>query len=161
MSKLKGLLGNRNFILSLALILGLALGQGVQWTKELVLPALAFVMMLSMTGVEGSLFRSPRAWLSPLLVGLTMNYVVQGGLTLILSALLIREEAFRTGFVILAVVPPAVGVIPFTGFLDGDIEFSILATLGCCARGPTSRLLGREPPEGGTPMSAGMLGDRH
>lgn len=131
MSKLKGLLGNRNFILSLALALGLALGQGAQWTKELVLPALAFVMILSMTGVEGSLFRSPRTWLSPLLVGLTMNYIVLGGLTLILSTLFIHEETFRTGFVLLAAVPPAVGVIPFTGFLDGDIEFSIMATLGC------------------------------
>jgi BASS family bile acid:Na+ symporter len=126
-----GLLGNRNFILVLALFLGLALGQGTRWTVGLVLPALALVMVLSMTGVEGELFRSPRAWLSPLLAGLTMNYVVQGGLTLILSALLIKEDAFRTGFVFLSVVPPAVGVIPFTGFLGGDIEFSILATLGC------------------------------
>lgn len=131
MPKLKDLLGNRNFILILALILGLALGQGARLTAELVLPALALVMMLSMTGVEGSLFRSPRTWLSPLLVGLTMNYIVQGGLTLILSSLLIQEEAFKTGYVLFAAVPPAVGVIPFTGFLGGDIEFSILATLGC------------------------------
>jgi BASS family bile acid:Na+ symporter len=131
LSKLKSLLGNRNFILVLALILGLALGQGARWTAGLVLPALALVMMLSMTGVEGRLFSSPRAWLSPLLVGLTMNYLVQGGLTLILSSLFIQDEAFRTGYVLFAAVPPAVGVIPFTGFLGGDIEFSILATLGC------------------------------
>ena len=131
MSKLQGLFGDRNFILSLAIVLGLALGQGALWTEGLVLPALAFVMMLSMTGVEGRLFRSPRTLLTPLLAGLTLNYVVNGGVTLLLGALLIREETFRTGFVLLAAVPPAVGVIPFTGFLEGDIEFSIVATLGC------------------------------
>jgi BASS family bile acid:Na+ symporter len=129
-SKLSGLFRDRNFILALAIVLGLALGQGSLWTKALVLPALAFVMMLSMTGVEGRLFRSPRRLLTPLLAGVTLNYIVQGGLTLLLSALLIREEPFRVGFVLLAAVPSAVGVIPFTGFLDGDVEFSIVATLG-------------------------------
>ncbi len=130
LSKLVGLLGNRNFILVLAVFLGLGLGQGSRWTVGLVVPALALVMMLSMMGVEGRLFRSPRAWVSPVLVGLAVNYVVLGGLTLVLSSLFVKEEAFRTGFVFLSVVPPAVGVIPFTGFLGGDIEFSILATLG-------------------------------
>jgi BASS family bile acid:Na+ symporter len=130
LSKLSGLFRDRNFILSLALVLGLVLGQGAQWTESLVLPILAFVMMLSMTGVEGRLFRSPRSLLAPLIAGLTLNYVVQGGLTLLLSALLIREEHFRVGFTLLAAVPSAVGVIPFTGFLGGDIEFSIVATLG-------------------------------
>jgi BASS family bile acid:Na+ symporter len=130
MSKLVGLFRDRNFILALAIVLGLALGQGARWTQSLVLPALAFVMMLSMAGVEGRLFRSPRTMLAPLLAGFTLNYVVQGGLTLLLSALFISEESFRVGFVLLAAVPSAVGVIPFTGFLGGDVEFSIVATLG-------------------------------
>jgi BASS family bile acid:Na+ symporter len=130
MSVLSRLLGDRNFILTLAIVLGLTLGQGAQWTQGLVLPALAFVMMLSMTGVEGALFRSPRSMLAPLLGGITLNYVVQGGVTLLLSALLIREESFRAGFILLAAVPSPVGVIPFTGFLEGDMAFSIVATLG-------------------------------
>ncbi len=130
MSKLVGLFRDRNFILALAIVLGLTLGQGARWTQSLVLPALAFVMMLSMTGVEGRLFRSPRTVLVPLLAGITLNYVVQGGLTLLLGPLIIREESFRVGFVLLAAVPSAVGVIPFTGFLGGDVEFSIVATLG-------------------------------
>jgi len=60
-----------------------------------------------------------------------MNYGVLGGLLLLLNGLLTLEEPFRIGFIILATVPPAVGVIPFTGFLDGDLEFSIIGTLGC------------------------------
>jgi len=131
MRKLKALLRNRNFILSMAIVLGLLLGKGAKWTEGLVLPGLAFVMMLSMTSVTGSLFRSPRAWLVPVLAGLVMNYAVLGGLILSLSALLILEEPFWIGFVILAAVPPAVAVIPFTIFLDGNTEFSLIGTLGC------------------------------
>jgi BASS family bile acid:Na+ symporter len=130
-SKLIGLLRDRNFILSLALALGFLVGQGAQWTERLVLPALGFVMMLSTTSVTGSLFRSPRTLLAPLLAGVTMNYVVLGGLILLLSGLLIIEGPLRTGFVVLASVPPAVGVIPFTGFLDGDVEFSLIGCLAC------------------------------
>jgi len=131
MSRLIGLLRDRNFILSLALVLGLLLGQGSQWTERLVLPALAFVMMLSTTSVTGSLFRSPRTLLAPILAGVAMNYVVLGGLIILLSGLLIPEGPLRTGFVVLAAVPPAVGVIPFTGFLDGDVEFSLIGCLAC------------------------------
>jgi BASS family bile acid:Na+ symporter len=131
MSGLKGLLRDRNFILSLAVLLGFLLSQGVQWTEKLVLPALAFVMMLSTTSVTGSLFRSPRTLLTPLLAGVALNYVMLGGLILLLSYLLIPEGPLRTGFIVLAAVPPAVGVIPFTGFLDGDVEFSLIASLSC------------------------------
>jgi BASS family bile acid:Na+ symporter len=131
MFKLKALFRNRNFILSMALALGLLLGQGAHWTEKLVLPALAFVMMLSTTSVTGSLFRSPRKLLVPILAGISINYVVLGGSILILSGLLVLEEPFKIGFIILAAVPPAVGVIPFTGFLDGDVEFSLIGCLAC------------------------------
>ena len=47
--------------------------QGVNWTERLVLPALAFVVMLSTTSVTGSLFSSPRRLLTPILAGVTMN----------------------------------------------------------------------------------------
>ena len=128
-SRLLGLLRDRNFILALAVLSGLFLGQGVRWTVNLVLPALAFVMMLSTTGVTGDMLRSPRALVTPLLSGVALNFAVLGGFILLLSSLLIPEGPLRTGFVVLAAVPPAVGVIPFTGFLDGDVEFSLVACL--------------------------------
>jgi BASS family bile acid:Na+ symporter len=123
------LLRNRNFILVLALVLGLLLGDGSQWTEELVLPVLAFVMMLSTTSISGTLFTSPRALLVPVIVGITLNYGVLGGLMLVLSRLNIFEESFRTGYVILAAVPPAVGIIPFTGFMEGDMDFSLIGSI--------------------------------
>jgi BASS family bile acid:Na+ symporter len=129
--KLIGLLRNRNFILFLALTLGFVIGQGSYWTEKIVLPLLAFVMMLSTTSISGGLFRSPRKLLSPVLAGITMNFLVLGGLILLVSGLLVPEEYLRIGFVILAAVPPAVGVIPFTGFLDGDVDFSLIGCLAC------------------------------
>jgi len=123
------LLRNRNFILVLALVLGLLLGDGSQWTEELVLPVLAFVMMLSTTSISGALFTSPRVLLVPVIVGITLNYGVLGGVMLVLSRLNILEESFRTGYVILAAVPPAVGIIPFTGFMEGDMDFSLVGSI--------------------------------
>jgi BASS family bile acid:Na+ symporter len=127
--KLISVLRNRNFILVLALLLGFLLGQGSNWTEKLVLPVLAFVMMISMTSITGSLFRSPRKLLVPILAGLTMNYLVLGGLIILLSDLFVLEESIRTGFIILAAVPTAVGVIPFTGFLGGDFDFSLIGVI--------------------------------
>jgi BASS family bile acid:Na+ symporter len=108
----------------------LVFGKGASMTQSLVLPALAFVMMISMSGVKGDLLRSPRTWINPLFTGLAMNYLVLGGIILLMNSILITGNSFNVGFILLAAVPPAVGVIPFTGFLEGDVEFSIIAVLG-------------------------------
>lgn len=131
LSRLISLLRDRNFILTLALALGFIVGQGAQLTSNLVLPALAFVMMLSTTSVTGNLFRSPKTLFAPIFAGIALNYVVLGGLKILLGTLFLPEGPLRTGFIILAAVPPAVGVIPFTGFLDGDVDFSLIGLLTC------------------------------
>ncbi len=125
------LLKNRDFLLILSIVLGLSLGQGAQWTRDLVIPGLAVIMTLSVMGIPGSVFRSPRSLVIPTLAGLLLNYGVQGGVVLGLSALLIKEEALRAGFVMVAAAPPAVAVIPFTVLLKGDGPFSLVATVGC------------------------------
>jgi BASS family bile acid:Na+ symporter len=127
---LKYLLGNRNFILISALILGLLWGKGAQWTEGVTLPALAIVMTLSTMSVQGSAFRSFRDILVPAMAGIVMNYFILGTFLLALNALLIHDEALRAGFVIIAAVPPAVAVIPFTFFLKGDSSFSLIGTIG-------------------------------
>jgi BASS family bile acid:Na+ symporter len=131
MYRVPRLLCNRNFILLAALGLGLLWGEGAPWAEKLVLPALALVMTLSTMGVSGSAFRSPRTLLVPAVSGLVMNYVLLAGFILGLNFLLILEEALQSGFIILAAVPPAVAVIPFTGFLKGSNTFSLIGTIGC------------------------------
>ena len=129
LSRLFGLLRNRNFILSLALFLGFVVGQGSVWTEKIVIYILGFVMMLSTISVDGSLFRSPRNLIYPILTGIIMNYLILGGFIILLSRLVPLNQPIRNGFIILASVPPAVGVIPFTGFLDGDVEFTLIGCL--------------------------------
>lgn len=122
---------NRDFLLILSVVLGLTVETGAHWTKSLVIPALAVVMTLSIMGIPGSVFRSPRALLAPVLMGLLMNYGLLSGLILLLSTLLIQEASLKAGFIIILAVPPAVAVIPFSLLLKGDVSFSLLATMGC------------------------------
>jgi BASS family bile acid:Na+ symporter len=130
MSKLHRLVRNRNFILFSSLALGLIWGDGTRWTEPLTLPALALVMTLSTMGISLSMFRSPRDLLVPALGGLAMNFALLGGFILGLSTLLIGDEALWSGFVIIAAVPPAVAIIPFTGFLNGNSTFSLIGSIG-------------------------------
>ena len=131
MERIVRILRNRDFILLSALTLGLLLGQGARWTEKVVLPGLALVMTLSTMGVAGSIFLSPRKLVGPVLVGLAINYGLLGGLLLALSWLFVADPFLRDGFVIMAAVPPAVAVIPFSVILRGNQTFSLIATIGC------------------------------
>jgi BASS family bile acid:Na+ symporter len=130
MTNVKGLLRNRDFIMVVALALGLIWGGAAPSTERATLPLLMVVMTLATMGVSGTVFGSPRALVAPALAGVAMNYLVLGGFLLAANALLIRDEALRSGFVLLAAVPPAVAVLPFTLFLNGDTAFSLIGTLG-------------------------------
>jgi len=116
---------NRDFILILSVFCGFLGGQGATWTKPLGLPALAVVMTLSTTGVRRDLLRSGRGLWLPAVSGLLMNYVMLGGVLLGLSFLMISDVAIHDGFVLLVAVPPAIAVVPFTDFLDGNTGFSL------------------------------------
>jgi len=122
---------NRNVLLILSLVLALPAGQAAPFLEPLVLPALGLVMTLALLEVSGEVFRSARNLVWPVLVGLALNFGLNGGLVLGLSTLLTSREEFFTGFVLIAAVPPAVAVVPFTALLHGDRTFSFLATIGC------------------------------
>lgn len=121
---------NRDVILALALGLGLTVGQLAVYTDKLVLPSLVLVMTLSVLGVPSRIFRSPGAFVRPALTAIICSFLLLGGILVGLSRLLIQDQELLTGFVILAAVPPAVAVIPFTGMLRGDQVFSLLGTVG-------------------------------
>ncbi len=123
------LLGNRNVIFLLAVVFGLALPQPARWTALAMMPALALVMTLATIHVPNSYFRHPRAILAPSLAGVAMTYGVLGSVILAASALFIRETSLWTGFLLIAAVPPAVAVIPFTVILKGDLSWTLSGTV--------------------------------
>jgi BASS family bile acid:Na+ symporter len=124
------LLRDRNFILLMSVVVGLAWGDGARWIEKLVIPALALVMTLSVMDITGDRMSSTRSLAGPAVAGFALTYVVLTGAILSLAFLLIRDEAFRTGFILVAAVPPAVAVVPFTLVLGGDVGFALLGTMG-------------------------------
>ena len=127
---MKNLLRNRDVIMLLALVLGVFLGHGAIWTRPFVLPVLALVMTLSTMAVSSQIFRSPRSLVVPALVGILMSYVILTGMLLGIAGLLIEDRSLWTGFVILAAVPPAIAVIPFSEFLKGSHSYALIGTMG-------------------------------
>jgi BASS family bile acid:Na+ symporter len=130
MSKLKIFLRNRNVIFLIALGAGLLAPSATPLTRHLVLPVLALAMALSTMEITGNVFRRPRSLLFPALLGIIMSYIILGNVIIGLSALMIRDEMTWTGFVLLAAVPPAIAVIPFSGFLRGNGLLSLIGTAG-------------------------------
>lgn len=124
------LLKNRNFILILAFALGLAAGEGADFTRSLTLPTLMLIMTLSTVDFSFRDFMLSRKWLRPVLLGITFNYLVLSGVMLLLARWLMPNEELWTGFVIVAAVPPAVAVMPFTHILRGNVPFSVIGTVG-------------------------------
>jgi len=123
------ILNNRNFVFILAVILGLVVPGAAQWTKILMLPALALVMTLATINVPNDYFLNPRAIIKPSLAGILMTYVILGGAILFLSSLLIDDKNMRIGFVLIAAAPTAVAVIPFTAILEGNVSYTLSGTV--------------------------------
>lgn len=117
---IKGLLTNRNFIFFLSIVAGLLFSEAAEWMKPLILPVIALIMTLSTVGISNDIFRAPRTLLLPALTG-TVNELPRPGRRHPGpgAKLFIEDEALRTGFVLIAAVPPAIAVIPFSHFLEG------------------------------------------
>jgi bile acid:Na+ symporter, BASS family len=127
---LKLLFLNRNVILIFGVVAGLVWGKGAVSTEALILPVLALVMTVATMGIESNSLRSARGILVPACVGIVMNYLVLSSVTILLSQYLIANSDLRTGFILIAAVPPAVAVIPFSFLLRGNSTFSLLGTIG-------------------------------
>ncbi|UCH51757.1 MAG: hypothetical protein JSV54_03095 [Chloroflexota bacterium] len=118
---------NRNFILVLAIVLGLIAGKGVAIKMEpLVVPLLAVVMSLSAMDITTRELVSMRTMHRPIVYSLLLNYVVLSGTILLMAWWLIPDEELLTGFIVFAAGPPAPAVLPFTYSLGGNTRFSLI-----------------------------------
>ncbi len=121
---------NRNFILVLAVILGLLIGDWARVLKEYTFYILALVMTFSTTGISTKAMFPLKQMILPMLVGSFLNYVVFGAVIISLSYWLMPTPELFLGFVVIASTPPGVAVIPFSHILDGDLKYAIVGTLG-------------------------------
>ena len=108
------------------LVVGLATGGFPADVSRLVQQvSLILAMTFSLTEIsfrDISLRRESRA----IALGFLMTYGALGGLILAFAAVT-READLRSGWVLMAAVPPAVAVVPVTSFLRGSVRSALIA----------------------------------
>lgn len=130
MRSLIKIINNRNFILLLALVLGLSIKNIGSWIKHATIPALAIVMIVSLTQFSFRSFLSFKAFIKPVLYTILFSYFIFGAVMLGLAHFLITDKNLWIGFVILASAPPGVAVVPFSYIIGADDKFSLFGMVG-------------------------------
>ncbi len=129
--KLGRIIGDRNFILALGFVLGLALGEGpARVTQPFVLPSLALLIAVTASEISTHVFRRWRRVLQGTVLAIVATYVVSAGAYLIVARLLVPEPEVYTGYVLVAASPPAAGALGFCIALRGDVVLSLIGTVG-------------------------------
>jgi len=121
---------NRNFVLVLAVVIGLLFGDYATLIKDYTIYVLAIVMTFSMTNIRTSSLYPPNTLVKPMLMGALLNYFIYAIIMIGLAHFLIDDQIIFYGFVVIATTPPGVAIIPFSHILRGDVEYSIKGVLG-------------------------------
>lgn len=133
MDKWIKIFNHRDFVLTLALGVGLILGERTQFLAEISVYTLAFVMVFATTGFSFSNWRPLSNALKPIGWAVLLNYVVFGLAIIGLGWAFFRNESgipYFFGIVLLAAAPPGPSVIPFATMLRGDDNFSVAGVFG-------------------------------
>jgi BASS family bile acid:Na+ symporter len=110
-----------SIVFLLGLIGGLLVPQYSPLFENYLVFILSVIMFLSLLDLE---FTRKIGNKRDILLVLFFNYIVLGGFLIVAGSFL--ELEFFEGFVVLAVTPPAVAVIPFTYILKGDLRLSVV-----------------------------------
>ncbi|MCJ2519523.1 MAG: hypothetical protein LN412_01055 [Candidatus Thermoplasmatota archaeon] len=112
---------------STLMILGLGLGLGLGLTFEgmhlVAMASLASLMTFSLVDVR---FRGFKVALRLIPIALVLSFLLHP--SLLLLAALMTPAALWQGWVMLAAVPPAISIVPFTTILRGDVKVSVAST---------------------------------
>jgi len=135
MQNIKGLFFNRNFILILGLAFGMIFGNNISFLKPFTPYILGLILAISISGFRFREFLPLKQSLLPVGVTILVNYLIYGAILLSLASLLITNEAYWWGFIVIAATPPAIAVIPFSINLKGDAGFSIKGIVGANVAG--------------------------
>jgi predicted Na+-dependent transporter len=126
-------INHRDFVLLLAILAGLVLGERTKVLADISVYSLALVMVFSTTGFSFKSWIPFHNALKPLAVSALLNYLVFGAVLLGLAWVFFRDDAYSayfTGFVLLAAAPPGPSAVPFAAMLKGDDHFSVTGVFG-------------------------------
>lgn len=120
-------------MLSLALVVGLIMGERTEFLAGISVYTLALVMVFATTGFSFKNWWPLRNALLPIGWSTLLNYLVFGLSIILLGWVLFRHEPYfnyYVGIVLLAAAPPGPSVIPFASMLRGDDNFSVTGVFG-------------------------------
>jgi len=129
-NKVFNILLNRNVILISAVVLGLAIGELATGTKPYTMHILIITMLFSMTGISTKSLFPLKSIVKPMIVGTFLNYFIFGFVVILLAWFLMPAKELFYGFVVIAVAPPGVAIVPFSGILKGNMDYSIIGVFG-------------------------------
>jgi len=125
------LLRDRNFILVLSVVFGLAIGERIAgWTQPAVLPLLALVMALSTASITSKELASLKTMPGRVVIAILLNYLVMGGIIILMGWWLIDDNELWAGLVVIAAMPPAVASVPWSSMFGGDTLLSLISLVG-------------------------------
>jgi len=127
---MKKTLLNRNTLLILSLVLGLAGGWGVDFFKLFTLYVLALVMIFSATSFDFKHLKDYKFFAKTTFISFLLNYIAFGIIILTAAYFIIDEKELFWGFVAIAATPPGIVIIPFTFIYKGNTNFSLIGVLG-------------------------------
>lgn len=122
---------NRNFILVLALLLGILAGDFAVYFKDYSLYVLAFMMIVSLNSFSFAEIKDVRLVIRPVLISIVLNYFLFGILILAFARLfyLPDDDVFK-GFVFIVIAPPGAVIVPFTAQYGGNSKLSVYGVIG-------------------------------
>lgn len=133
MQRVLKIINHRDFVLTLALVVGLFMGEKSGFLAEISIYTLALVMVFATTGFSFSNWWPVKNALQPIGWSVLLNYFVFGLVITGLAWLFFRKEPYfyyYIGMVLLAAAPPGPSVIPFATMLKGNDNFSITGVFG-------------------------------
>lgn len=117
---------HRHTFLLLALLLGLLLGERANVLQPFAPYILSLVLGLSIIDFDVSQVRSTRTMLRLAFFSLLLNFLLLGGLMVLLYKIMYDVEEILFGFLLLAISPPGPSVVPFTLLLRGNTTIALI-----------------------------------
>ena len=127
---IKKIFSDRNMLLVLALVFGLIIPKMANFFKPYLMYVLAFVMTLSLSGIDTKALIPVRKIVKPMIKGILFNHILFGILIVSSAYFFNYDQYLFIGMIVIAATPPGIAIIPFTYKLKGNVELSAIGTFG-------------------------------
>lgn len=122
---------SRNILLLSALFLGFFAGNFSYFIKDNIIYILTFMMTLSLHTIPNKIFTPHIKLIKPILSSILLNYFLFSIILLLLVYLFIPyDKELMAGFVLIAVSPPGIVIVPFAVRHKTDVDWATIGVIG-------------------------------